>query len=175
MKEGRNRRPGLLSLIRFLVWKWTMRIEAIEDGIEQRSMTAMRAITTLAIVAALVVGAGAANAKAIGEVGWVKADDVTCDQQDHCYFKNNYTRKDCGSFNIPVYAKPNEKPIGLLVNDQTVEDTFIRDESKDGYIWLRYAPSPGHYGLNTQSPNPSYPLKKYNSKSLHSCLGFDLH
>jgi hypothetical protein len=66
----------------------------------------------------------------------------------------------CAVWGLPVYDRPNGKPIGELVGETVAGERFVRGEQRQGYTHLFFdAESHHHDGF----------LLPYNAKTLHIC------
>jgi hypothetical protein len=128
----------------------------------------MRKILLTAV--AVLALSGSANARANrvpGDViGWVKSADVDCDSTGDCILVDNYTDAHkhgagCAVWGLPVYSRPNGKPIGVLVEEAVAGEHFVRGEQHQGYTLLFF---------DKESTNHSgFSLSPYDAKSLHIC------
>ena len=92
-------------------------------------------------------------------MGSQRAVDFNCSGEDGCSLKDNYTdvhkRGDmCATFGIPVYNRPDGKPIGVLATDIP----FVQTERYQGYTFVFFT-----------SEASDVHLMPYNAKDLREC------
>ena len=93
-------------------------------------------------------------------IGWVKSSDLDCDLNNICSLKNNYAVKGCVTYGIPVYSRPDGKPVGELVSEVVAGyQGVVQGEKLDGYTYVSYRAG--------SKDVPS--LLPFDIKDLHSC------
>ena len=93
-------------------------------------------------------------------IGWVKSSDIECDLNNTCSLKNNYAVKGCVNYGIPVYSRPDGKPIGELASEVVAGyEGVVQGENNHGYTYVSYRAD--------SKDLPS--LLPFDVKDLHSC------
>ena len=94
-------------------------------------------------------------------IGWVKSNDIDC-SKGFCILKDNYTdaHGGCVNFGMPVYDRPEGKPIGVFNSEPYAGEYLVRSNQLHGYSLLHF---------DTKSKNHKGFLGPYNKKSLHEC------
>ena len=132
-------------------------------------------LATAMITLALIGSANAAMAP-LGDnpIGWVKSDDIKCGILEkkianECIAMDHHTDAhqkgvSCATYGIPVYDRPNGKPIGLLWNDDM---PIIRGDQYQGYSFVYFNSS----GRATMDENGQI---KLGETSMHTIMPYSL-
>jgi hypothetical protein len=112
--------------------------------------------------------AAKATTESRGErIGWIKSSDIECGggnlKANECSGLDHYTDVhqkggDCATYGIPVYDRPNGRPVGLLWNDDL---PIIRGEQHEGFSFM--------YFSSPNTPDFIHGLMPYSIKALRGC------